>query len=212
MHRTILSASIEVLEGVPPLEIQPAPGINILWGENAEAIFWAMAGIFDAYPRENPLYPFARIQAEIRWPDGIVYGVVGGDECCGEPGIFLDYIQMPGRTTGDKGRLAKRFHKRRFQDCRNRRCTFEGEVALTENTAGEGDLLLEEFDRFLHSIVLQEIGRPLFIWNFLERLDEAVDLQPIFEALNATGRQVFIAVPHYYKMEEMNYGTAIYTL
>ena len=39
--------------------------------------------------------------------------------------------------------------------------------------------------------------------NFFERLDEAVDLQPITEALNATGRQVFIAVPHYYNMKQM---------
>jgi hypothetical protein len=47
----------------------------------------------------------------------------------------------------------------------------------------------------------------------LERLDESVDLQPIFKALNATGRQVFIVVPHYYEintLEEMPYD--IHTL
>jgi hypothetical protein len=57
--------------------------------------------------------------------------------------------------------------------------------------------------------------RPLFICGFLERLDEAVDLHPIFKALNATGRQVFIAVPHYYKIntwEELYHDTAIHTL
>lgn len=56
--------------------------------------------------------------------------------------------------------------------------------------------------------------RPLFVCNFLERLDEAVDLHPIFQTLNATGRQVFIAVPHYYEintLEELYNDTAIHT-
>lgn len=212
MHRRIISASVSVQEDMPPLDIRPTPGINILHGEYSGDVFWAIAGIFDAYPQETPLHIFARIQAEIRWPDGIIYGVIGGDDCCGEPGIFLDYIKKPDCIIGDKGRLAKRFHKRRFRDARNTRCTFEGEL-LSLGSAGESDLLLEEFYRFLQAVVLQEKGRPLFLCNFLERLDEAVDLRPIFEALNATGRQVFIAVPHYYEIEKLEgkeYGATIH--
>lgn len=173
-----------------------------------------MAGIFDAYPQETPLLITAYIQAEFRWSDGIIYGVTG-DECGGEPGIYLDYIKMPHRTIGDKGQLAKRFHKRRFRDAGNRQCIFEGKLQSCVNSAGESDLLLEEFYRFLQAVVPQENGRPLFLCNFLERLDEAVDLQPIFKALLATGRQVFIAVSHYYQnkvLEEMPYDTAIHTL
>ena len=53
------------------------------------------------------------------------------------------------------------------------------------------------------------------VLNFLERLDESVDPRPMIEALNATGRQVFIAAPHYYKIntwEEIYHDTAIHTL
>ena len=67
----------------------------------------------------------------------------------------------------------------------------------------------------LMDVVSQKDDRPLFVINFLERLDEAVDLHPIFEVLLATGRQVFIAVPHYYEikaLEEMPYVTIIRTL
>ena len=67
----------------------------------------------------------------------------------------------------------------------------------------------------LHDTLAKEDDCPLFVCNFLERLDETVDLKTIFEALNATGRQVFISVPHYYEiktLEEMPYDTAIHTL
>jgi hypothetical protein len=67
----------------------------------------------------------------------------------------------------------------------------------------------------LEDTLKQKDESPLCIYNFLERLDEAVDLQPIFEALNATGRQVFIAVPHYYeteKMEGKQYVTTVHNV
>ena len=70
----------------------------------------------------------------------------------------------------------------------------------------------EELLRKLRDALANEDDLPLFVCNFLERLDEAVDLQSIFEALNATGRQVFIVVPHYYEintLEEMPYDIYI---
>lgn len=214
MSRKILSASVSVRDGIPAAKIRPTPGINILRGEYAEDIFWAIAGIFDVYPKKTPSLIAAYIQAEIQWPDGVIYGVTGG-ECGGEPRIYLDYIKMSGHTIGDKRRLAKRFCKRRFLDAGNRRCTFEGKIQSCTNPTGESDLRLGEFYRFLQAVVPQEKGRPLFLCNFLERLDESVDLRPVFEVLNSTGRQVFIAVPHYYNttpLEEMPYETTIHSL
>lgn len=83
-----------------------------------------------------------------------------------------------------------------------------GSSHLTGGFAGEGDLWLT----ILRDALSESDDRPLFICNFLERLDEAVDLHPIFEALHAAGRQVFIAVPHYYnieKLEELCHGATI---
>lgn len=82
---------------------------------------------------------------------------------------------------------------------------------LPDGFAGASDLLLKK----LRETLAKEDDRPLFICNFLERLDEAVALQPIYEVLNATGRQIFIAVPHYYRIntwEEIYHDTAIHTL
>ena len=86
-----------------------------------------------------------------------------------------------------------------------------GSSHLTGGFAGEGDLWLT----ILRDALSESDDRPLFICNFLERLDEAVELHPIFDALKSTGRQVFIAVPHYYEIntwEELYHDTAIHTL
>ena len=82
---------------------------------------------------------------------------------------------------------------------------------LPDGFDSASDLLLKK----LHETIDKGADRPLFVCNFLERLDESVALRPIFDALNATGRQVFIAVPHYYIIntwEELFYDTAIHTL
>lgn len=74
-------------------------------------------------------------------------------------------------------------------------CIMDGS-RLRGGFLGANDLLLKN----LRKTLAKEDGRPLFIYNFLERLDEAVELHPIFDALKSTGRQVIIAVPHYYEI------------
>ena len=131
----ILSASVSVPKGTDTMVFQFHPGINILWGPDAEQILRELAGI-------SPFVDGSRL------PDGF---------------------------------------------------------------DSAGDLLLKK----LRETLAKADARPLFICGFLERLDEAVDLCPIFKALNATGRQVFIAAPHYYKLntwEEIYHDAAIHTL
>ena len=131
----ILSASVSVPGRADAMEFQFQPGINILWGQNAEHIVRELAGT-------TPIVDGSRL------PDGF--------------DSASDLLLKKLRETIDKGD-----------------------------------------------------DRPLFVCNFLERLDEAVDLHPIFQTLNATGRQVFIAVPHYYEIntwEELYHDTAIHTL
>ena len=130
----ILSASVSVPGRADAMEFQFHPGINILWGQNAEHIVRELASI-------------APILDGSRLPDGF--------------DSASDLLLKKLRETIDKGD-----------------------------------------------------DRPLFVCNFLERLDEAVDLPPIFQSLKATGRQVFIAVPHYYELntlEELYHDTAIHT-
>lgn len=90
---------------------------------------------------------------------------------------------------------------------------FDNTVSLSGTAhLGESDASLCRFYGFIRDVKrCSALGdtRQLYICNFLERLDEAVDLRPVLEAMKATGRQAFVAVPHYYsvtQLEEMLYA------
>lgn len=158
------------------------PGINILRGADAEDIVLTLAGVFGGMPPLNG-------KAEIQWDTDVSLFVSVTDGACA-----VEKVSTQGGCTAQ---LVKGFHKQRFLKFDSRTHIFNGSD-LPAGFLGAGNLLLEK----LGDVLAQEADRPLFVYNFLERLDEAVDLQHIFEALNATGRQVFIAVPHYYKIEK----------
>lgn len=192
MCTRILSASVSVQEGAPLLEFQFHSGINILWGRNTEAVVLTMAGMLGGIPPKDA-------KAKLLWHDGAALSVSAIGGVC-----FVDKVQI---SHGDSAQLAKDFHKQRFLNFRNNTHLLDGS-RLPNGFAGVGNLLL----KILRVNLAKEDDGPLFICNFLERLDEAVELRPIFEALLATGRQVFIAVPHYYEikvLEEMPYVTTI---
>lgn len=200
MCRKILSAVVSAQEGTT--QITPTAGINILWGENAEQIFRVLAGILDICPKERHMREPISIQAEIRWPDGTVYGI-SGEEHNGTQCMSVKYIKNP--TVKNRWDLVKRFHKQRFRDTQEKNCFFDGARVERSLPLGENDLILDGFSAFIKSVSRQEKGRPLFLRNFLERLDEAVALQPIFDALRSTERQIFIVIPQYYKLEGTTY-------
>jgi hypothetical protein len=194
MHRKILSASVSVQKETPMTEFQFHPGINILWGADAEDIVLTLAGVFGGMPPLNG-------KAEIQWDTDVSLFVSVTDGACG--------VEKVSAQGGSTAQLVKRFHKQRHLNFGNSKHILDGS-RLPAGISSASELLLEK----LRDVLAQEDDRPLFVINFLERLDEAVDLQHIFEALNATGRQVFIAVPHYYEiktLEEMPYDTAIHT-
>ena len=193
MCKRILSASISVQEGKWAQKLRFASGINILCGKNAEDAVLSLAGIFGGMSPQNG-------KAEIQWDTDAVLFVSITDGACG--------VEKAVTNRRNTAQLVKDFHK---QHCLNfdNHTHILGGSNIPAGFLGAGDLLLEK----LENVLAQEDDRPLFVYNFLERLDEAVDLQPIFEALNASGRQVFIAVPHYYKIEKLEgkeYGATIH--
>lgn len=188
MNRIIISATVG--KGIP--ELQFHPGINILWGQNAEDVLLTLAGIFGGMPTKA-------FQAVLHWRNGVTLFVSGEDGR-----VFVNNIK---KERGDSAQLIKAFHKHRFLNSGNKTHILDGSQ-LPAGTSGASDLLLKK----LGDTLAQKEDHPIFICNFLERLDESIDLQPIFKALIATGRQAFIAVPHYYKMEEMHHDTIIHTL
>jgi hypothetical protein len=194
MNRNILSATIA--EGN---QLSFEPGVNILWGDVAEGMLWELASIFSGCKTER------MVTARIAWRSGVCYQVtnVGG-------AVAIEGVEGAVVTPN----MAMRFHKQRFRERRDYACILDGGLPKRSPSMGESDLRLMQFDTFLRGL-RKEDDHPLFLCNLLERLDEAVDLHPIFEALNTTGRQVFIAVPHYYKLktlEEMPYDATIHPL
>ena len=48
--------------------------------------------------------------------------------------------------------------------------------------------------------------RPIFIYDYFDRLDEAIDITPILDALSSLGRQVFIAVCSNYHPKKLKHN------
>ena len=193
MHKRILSATISIPKETPAMEF--SSGINILRGQNAEDVLLTLAGIFGGTPAEV-------FEAEINWCEGVTLLISGEN---GQ--VFVNNIK---KERGNSAQMIKAFHKYRFLNFRNKTHVFDGSQ-LPAGISGASDLLLKK----LEDTLKQKDDCPLFICNFLERLDEAVALQPILEALTATGRQIFIAVPHYYNitaLEKMPHDTTSHAL
>jgi len=81
-------------------------------------------------------------------------------------------------------------HNRYFKDDRN---------------LSECDYNIENFNRFIE-IVKEETARgdtrPLYVFDFFERLDDkSTDITPFIDALASLGRQVFVSVSNTYPLE-----------
>lgn len=176
MCKRILSATIS-LDG-ETRAMTFSPGVNLLYGQTAEDVILTLSGIFGGIPPKA-------LEAVLNWQDGVTLFVSGED---GQ--VFVNDVK---NEQGDPAQLLKDFHKHRFLNFRSKTHLLDGSQ-LPAGTSGASDLLLKK----LGDTLKQKDDCPLFICNFLERLDEAVDLQPIFAALRATGRQIVIALPHDY--------------
>jgi ERCC4-related helicase len=81
---------------------------------------------------------------------------------------------------------------------------FFNKYVANENNLSECDYNIANFNRFIE-IVKEETAkgdtRPIYIFNFFERLDEATDITPFIEALASLGRQVFIGVSNTCSLE-----------
>lgn len=82
--------------------------------------------------------------------------------------------------------------------------SFLNKYVENENNLSECDYNIENFNRFIE-IVKEETAqcdtRPIFIFNFFERLDEETDITTFIDALAAIGRQVFVGISNNYPLE-----------
>lgn len=202
------------------LEWKPGGQINLIQCKDPDKYLLALAGLFGDLP-ENGFHSVEEyeVKAAVVWTDDLSC-TLGARFSKEEKAVWVHSVDdtKSGLAMPSPERV-KAIHKRRFRNGSNTTHIFDNRSQSGSfDTLGESDETLRRFQLFLKETQRRSLlgdTRPLFLYNFLERLDEAVDLQPIFEALKATGRQIFIAVPHSYQIkisEEMPYDTAVHTL
>ena len=81
---------------------------------------------------------------------------------------------------------------------------FLNRYVANENYLSECDYNIANFKRFIEIARAEtEKGdtRPIYVFNFFERLDEATDTAPFIDLLASLGRQVFVGVSNTYPFE-----------
>ena len=77
---------------------------------------------------------------------------------------------------------------------------FFNKYVANENYLSECDYNIENFKRFIE-IAREETEkgdvRPIYVFNFFERLDVATDIAPFIDLLASLGKQVFIGIGNY---------------
>lgn len=220
MYSQIRFASIRESNTGRLMEFQTHSYINFIRSKEPEGFLLALAGLFGGLP-ENQLHNLREylVTADILWEDQsscVLHACLNQWE---NPVCVYSTDGMPAPLSVQLAKKVNALHKRRFRrgcDCSH---IFPGKSRVPVSAPlGESDEILQGFSLFLQETHQRsKFGdtRPLFLYNFLERLDGAVDTGKILTALADTGRQVFIAVPHYYQIntrEDIPYDAAIYTL
>ena len=94
------------------------------------------------------------------------------------------------------------------RDERNR-YHFLNKYTANENNLSECDYNIANFKRFIEIVKEETVKgdtRPIYIFNFFERLDEATDITPFIESLASLGRQVFVGISNSYPLERFDSG------
>ena len=70
----------------------------------------------------------------------------------------------------------------------------------------ESDLRIADLENFIAKAKEEKSEKPIYIFNFFERIDESVNIDPILSELSSLGRQVFVSVGASYPSERLADG------
>ena len=139
----------------------------------------------------------SRVNFEIDGEDVELYGVL-----CNNQSFFVavkDGEHFSAERTQEvivKLRSMKRDERNSYN--------FFNKYIENKNNLSECDYNITNFNRFIE-IVKEETAkgdaRPIYIFNFFERLDESTDITPFIDALASLGRQVFVGISNNYPSE-----------
>ena len=87
------------------------------------------------------------------------------------------------------------------KDCDKRNCyNSHHQYVKNDNCLGESSFNIENFKKFIEIAREETVkgdARPIYVFNFFERLDKATDIEPFIDLLASLGRQVFIGIGNY---------------
>lgn len=110
---------------------------------------------------------------------------------CDDQTFFMAVNTETGFSESDTKKCISKLRKL-SSDAKNHYC-LEHKYVDNDNCLSESDYRIGNFKRFLE-IVKKETEKgdrsPIYIFNFFERIDEAVDIAPFLDALASLGRQV----------------------
>ena len=82
----------------------------------------------------------------------------------------------------------------------NNSYSFLNKYIANENYLSECDYNIENFKKFIEMAREETVKgdtRPIYVFNFFERVDEATDIAPFIDLLASLGRQVFVGIGNY---------------
>lgn len=82
-------------------------------------------------------------------------------------------------------------------------------IESDQDIRGESDRILAGLDYFIESCKTYDDKRPVFIYDFVERIDMSIDLKPYIDKLASIRRQVFIATTKSYHMKQFENATLL---
>ena len=84
---------------------------------------------------------------------------------------------------------------------------FFNKYVENEKHLSECDYNIANFNSFIE-IADEETekgdARPIYVFNFFERLDEATDITPFINKLSSLGRQVFVGISNNYQLDRFD--------
>jgi hypothetical protein len=135
--------------------------------------------------------------------DGKTYAVcyLRNADTMGDHRIAVNFTQNSLSFSLDDTKEFDRKRRERNSDDRN---VFFVHDLPTNASLSESDRNLHAFSRFLKKTA--DDDRPLFIYSFFDRIDDAIDPHTYLRQLAALGRQVFVAVCEGYPTEKLQIG------
>ena len=124
----------------------------------------------------------------------------------GDHRIAVNFTQNEFSFSLDDTKEFDRKRRERNNDGRN---VFSVHDLPTNASLSESDRNLLAFSRFLKKTA--DDDRPLFIYSFFDRIDDAIDPNTFLRQLAALGKQVFVAVCEGYPTEKLQLGDVYLT-